>query len=64
MTEASNPIRASMEIIWHLTCGECSFYWTYPTMNVHESIDARPMHCPLCGAKSPVKTEASPESPA
>jgi len=62
MTGTLKPIRASMEIIWHLTCGECSYYWTYPTMKLKENIDAKPMHCPLCGARSLVKTETSPES--
>lgn len=62
MTDAPKPIRASMEIIWHLTCGECGYYWTYPTMNPGENIDTKKMHCPLCGTRSQIKTESAPES--
>jgi len=53
-----------MEIIWHMTCGECGYYWTYPTMNIKENPDSKSMHCPLCGTRSFIKTEDPPESQA
>jgi len=64
MTSTPKPIRASMEIIWHMTCGECGYYWTYPTMNIKENPDSKSMHCPLCGTRSFIKTEDPPESQA
>lgn len=58
MTEKS-IIRAHQEVIWHLTCGYCHYYWTYPTMNISEDITKREFHCPLCGTKSDVKIDDS-----
>ena len=52
-----NNIKATMEIIWHLTCGHCQYYWTYPTMQMQEKIDKRQLYCPLCGTKSAVYRE-------
>ena len=45
-------IRAHREVIWHLTCGHCHYYWTYPTMNMDEDISKKTFHCPLCGKNS------------
>lgn len=55
----SKPIRASKEVIWHLTCGECHYYWTYPTMQLGEDITKKSFHCPLCGTKSQVAVDDS-----
>ena len=57
MTEDPKPIRASREVIWHLTCGSCHYYWTYPTMNISEDISGKTFHCPLCGVKSDITVE-------
>ena len=45
MTEKS-IIRAHQEVIWHLTCGFCHYYWTYPTMNISEDITKREISLP------------------
>lgn len=52
---AQKPIRASKEIIWHLTCGECGYYWTFPTMQTNQDITKLEFHCPLCGQKSHIE---------
>lgn len=57
------PIRANREIIWHLTCGSCHYYWTYPTMNPGEDIAGKQFHCPLCGTRSSVQVDDSPAAP-
>lgn len=54
------PIRAHRETIWHLTCGSCRYYWTYPTMEAAEDIAGKPLHCPLCGTKSAVAVGDAP----
>ena len=53
-------IRAHKEIIWHLTCGNCHYYWTYPTMNDDEDVTLRSFHCPLCGEKNKVEAAETP----
>ena len=58
MPDEKKPIRASQEIIWHLTCGECGNYWTYPTMQMGHDITKLEFHCPVCGTKSRVEHEA------
>lgn len=54
----SKGFSLSREIIWHITCGECGFYWTYPTMQPDENLTGRTWHCPLCG-KTGEATETS-----
>ena len=54
MTDKGKSIRAHKELIWHLTCGGCGNYWTYPTMQLAEDITKKPLHCPLCGIKQSV----------
>ena len=59
MTETpAKPIRASRETLWHLTCGNCRYYWTYPTMDSAEPIEGKPLHCPLCGTKAAVEEDS------
>ncbi len=52
MKEENKPIMVSKEIIWHLTCGNCHFYWTIPTMSEDQDISNREWSCPLCAQKS------------
>jgi predicted RNA-binding Zn-ribbon protein involved in translation (DUF1610 family) len=51
----SNGFSLSREIIWHITCGQCGFYWTYPTMQTDEKLTDRKWHCPLCGKSGEAK---------
>ena len=60
---ATKPIRASRETIWHLTCGSCHYYWTYPTMDAAETVEGKTLHCPLCGARAEVEREGEPTPP-
>ena len=46
-------ITVSKETIWHMSCGNCNYYWTVPTMNPADDPTRRAWHCPLCGVKSP-----------
>ena len=55
MKKEKKYISVSKEIIWHLTCGECHFYWTIPTMSPKENITRRKWNCPLCGKKNEAK---------
>jgi len=46
--------QAHKEIIWHITCEECKYYFSHATMMENEKIDRRDLHCPSCGKKQPV----------
>ena len=59
MSDDKKPIKASKEVIWHLTCGECGNYWTFPTMQMEQNITKMSFHCPLCGKKNHVELETS-----
>ena len=48
------------EIIWHVTCDTCNFYWTMPTMEEKLKIETREYHCPLCGSKGNAKEVKNP----
>lgn len=54
-----STITASKEVIWHLTCGECHYYWTYPTMQMAEDVEGKVFYCPLCGVQSKVSVDDS-----
>ena len=41
-------ITVSKEIIWHMTCGACRYYWTVPTMYEADNPSRRSWTCPLC----------------
>ena len=56
------PHQASKEIIWHVTCSACGYYWTYPTMNTQETLADKTLHCPLCGAKAPIAEGENPDA--
>jgi Zn finger protein HypA/HybF involved in hydrogenase expression len=40
-----------LEYIFHITCSECKFYWTYATMEKSYNIEKREYYCPNCGIK-------------
>jgi Zn finger protein HypA/HybF involved in hydrogenase expression len=40
------------EIIWHITCDQCKFYWTYATMEEQFKITVLQLVCPQCGIES------------
>ena len=51
-SDTSTIIRVQKEIIWHMTCGACSYYWTVPTMDSQYTPARREWTCPLCATKS------------
>lgn len=50
-------IRAQKEIIWHLTCTSCKYYWSFPTMNENYKIEVGQIYCPGCGMKCCVEID-------
>ena len=40
-----------LEYIFHITCKNCKFYWTYATMEKNLNIKKLPFFCPNCGEK-------------
>lgn len=48
-------ISVSKEIIWHMTCGACGYYWTVPTMDEQDNPVRRKWTCPLCATNSPAE---------
>ena len=48
---------AHLEYLFHITCSECKFYWTYASMTKNFDIERRDFHCPNCGQKSRIKLE-------
>lgn len=50
-------IRAQKEIIWHLTCNNCKFYWTMATMDDKFCINRGEYYCPCCGSKQRAKED-------
>ncbi len=48
---------AHLEYLFHITCSECQFYWTYASMEKRFDIEKKDFHCPNCGHKNPVKLE-------
>lgn len=40
-----------IEYIYHLTCKNCKFYWTYATMEQNFKIEKLNFFCPNCGVK-------------
>lgn len=47
--------QGSKEIIWHITCSSCKFYFTLPTMEEKYRIDRGSFYCPSCGKNQSVK---------
>ncbi len=48
---------AHLEYLFHITCGECKFYWTYASMNKTFDITKKQYICQNCGSKNDVKLE-------
>ena len=48
---------AHLEYLFHITCSECKFYWTYAAMQKNFNIEKREYHCPNCGHKGKIKLE-------
>ncbi|MEO1798341.1 MAG: hypothetical protein AAFR53_15225 [Pseudomonadota bacterium] len=42
---------AHLEYLFHITCSECGFYWTYAAMEKGFDISKRSYTCPNCGHK-------------
>ena len=49
---------AHLEYLFHITCSECKYYWTYAAMQKNFNIEKRQYHCPNCGHKGKIKLEA------
>jgi len=48
---------AHLEYIYHITCQNCKFYWTYAVMDKKFNIEKNDYHCPNCGIKTKIKLE-------
>ena len=54
---------AHLEYLFHITCSECKFYWTYASMTKNFDIERRDFHCPNCGQKNRIKLEGELDIP-
>ena len=45
---------AHVEYLFHITCSECKFYWTYASMQKYFDIEKNEFFCPNCGAKGKI----------
>lgn len=45
---------AHVEYLFHITCSECKFYWTYASMQKNFDIEKNEFFCPNCGAKGKI----------
>lgn len=52
--DAPVSFTAHLEYLFHITCTECSFYWTYASMSKDFSIESRTYSCPSCGSKGKI----------
>jgi Zn finger protein HypA/HybF involved in hydrogenase expression len=52
--------RAQKEIIWHLSCQNCGFYWTMPTMEEKLQIEKNKYSCPICQKSGHAKEVKNP----
>ena len=46
---------AHVEYLFHITCKECKFYWTYASMQKNFDIEKRSYTCPNCGEKGKIE---------
>ncbi len=46
-----------LEYIFHITCDNCKFYWTYATMSKSFDIEKRSYYCPNCGSKNKIQLQ-------
>jgi len=52
--------KTQKETIWHITCNNCSFYWTMPTMEEKLPMQDREFTCPVCAKKGKVEEVKNP----
>ena len=48
---------AHLEYIFHITCSNCKFYFTYAVMQKKFKIDRANWYCPKCGQKGQIKLQ-------
>ena len=49
---------AHLEYLFHITCSDCKFYWTYASMEKNFHIEKKVFYCPNCGQKNRINIEA------
>ncbi|MEM1234397.1 MAG: hypothetical protein AAGH70_09740 [Pseudomonadota bacterium] len=49
--DAEVGFSAHLEYLYHITCKECGFYWTYASMERGFDMGRRAYTCPSCGHK-------------
>ncbi len=45
---------AHLEYIFHITCSNCNYYWTYASMEKSFTIEKKSYYCPNCGEKGKI----------
>ena len=45
---------AHLEYLFHITCDNCKYYWTYASMKKSYNIEKKSYHCPNCGERGKV----------
>ena len=48
---------AHLEYIFHITCSNCKFYFTYAVMQKKFKIDRGNWYCPKCGLNGQIKLQ-------
>ena len=48
---------AHLEYLFHITCKECGFYWTYAAMQKGFDIQKRAYTCPNCGHNGKIELQ-------
>ena len=48
---------AHIEYLFHITCSDCKFYWTYASMEKNFITKKRDFHSPNCGQKNRIRLE-------
>ena len=49
---------AHLEYLFHITCSDCKFYWTYASMEKNFHIEEKVFYCPNCGQQNRINMEA------
>ena len=61
--QANNCMRVKMtftahlEYLFHITCANCKFYWTYASMQKQFDIEKGYFYCPKCGQKNRIELQ-------
>ncbi|MEM6276397.1 MAG: hypothetical protein AAF714_05565 [Pseudomonadota bacterium] len=55
--DAAVGFSAHREYLFHITCRECGFYWTYASMESGFDIEKRGYSCPNCGHKGRIELQ-------